>query len=534
MSELRARVETMLKSGAKVPKKMLEDLKRMQREEEDAKQAHQDGETGIVRHESLTWVNGDLERTVCGIYPPEEGAWQPAAHGFERGVLNKDNPHGFKEQHFFFSEWKTCNMPETHARLGGKRLLFRIGVQPVPEEGYKLWLQDEDTPGQYAQWTIPFKYVAPVYPHAATVRPPLAPPDSNIEPCLVRVTCAEPGFRDKIGFATAYNPDGTYWVRFDVDTRDGILAIPWWEVESFERPEVQSGFICRVWDKSKSPHDPRRRLEGHFVNRVHKTAGGNIKVEMMKTSLVNPFTERYIYDEELVYEVPWCLKDMTTVEDIFSLEPDTPYLFRSMFAYLFVQDAFLGLQFVTNLYKVIQKFQDKSKEWRPIVLQELLFRVRTLAEKDDEWWDVHTGRCVEIFCEVSEETRLPSQTAPDVRRAVRAVRGFCAATHAVRSHMEQFCKMDKDQLRVQHRNLGDTMMLTHRARVGEIWDNMIALHGDVPMVVEAATTLGYLEPALPEVNPFEREGGFDEQVLQGAKSGKKKKKKKRKKKKHKK
>ena len=518
--ELHDRVESMLKGGVKVPKEMLEDLKRMRREEE-AKQHHLPQDTGIVRHESLTWVNGDLERTVHGIFPPEGGEWQPAAHAFERGVLNKHNPHGFEEQHFYFSEWKTCNLPKTHARLGGKKLLFRIGVKPVPKDGYKVWLQSDDAPGRYEEWTIPVQYVAPVYPHAATVRP-LAPPDLNIEPCFVRVG-------EKIGFATAYRPDGTYAVRFDPD-EDETQAVPWWEVESYERSEVQSGFICRVWDKHNPPHDPRLRLEGHFVNKVHKTEGGNIEVEMMKTSLVNPCTEPYNYDEKLVYEVPWALKDMTTVEDVFSLKPETPYLFRSMLVYLFIQDAFLGLQFVTNVFDVIQKFQDKSKEWRPIVQQELLFRVRTLSQKGDEWWDIHTGRCVEIFCEVSEETRLPNHTAPDVRRAVRAVRGFCAATHAIRSHMEQWCEMDDDQLRVQHRNLGDTMMLTHRARAGEIWDNMIALHGDVPMVVEAATTLGYLEPAPPEVNPFEREGGFDDQVLQGTKSGKKKKKRRKKKK----
>lgn len=523
--ELHERVESMVKSGVKVPKEMLQALKRMRREE-DAKQQQQDGDAGIVRHQALSWVNSNLNRMAHGIRPPEDGEWQPAAHAFERGVLNKDNPHGFKEQHFYFSEWKTCNLPETHARLKGRKLLFRIGVQPVPKDGYKVWLQSDEVPDQYEEWSFPLKYVAPVYPHAATVRPH-APTDSNIEPCFVRVG-------EKIGFATAYHPDGTYVVRFDPD-KDETEAVPWWKVESYERSEVQSGFICRVWDKHNPSHDPQRRLEGHFVNRVHKEVNEGVRVQMMKTSLVNDVTMRYTYDEELVYEVPWALKDMTTVEDVFSLEPETPYLFRSMFAYLFVQDAILGLQFVTNLYKVIQKFQDKLKEWRPVVRQELLFRVRVLAEKDDEWWDVHTGRCVEIFCEVSEETRLPTHTAPDVRRAVRAVRGFCAATHAVRSHMEQFCKMDEDQLQTQHRNLGDTMMLTHRGRVGDFWDNMIALHGDVPMVVEAATTLGYLEPALPEVNPFESEGGFDDQVLQGTKSGKKKKKKKkRKKKKHKK
>lgn len=510
LKELRARVETMLKSGAKVPKQMLKDLKRMKRDVEDA---------GIVRHESLTWVNSELKHAVHAVCPPE-GEWQPAAHGFQAGVLNEDNPHGFNEQKFYFSEWKLCNPPETLARCEGKRLLFRIGVKPVPKDGYKVWLEDEDTPGQYTQWTIPVKYVAPVYPHAATVLPrPL--PGANIEPCLLRVG-------DKIGFATAYNSDGTYTVRFDADKNE-VQAISWWEVDSYERPNVQSGFICRVWDKHNPPHDPRRRLEGHFVNKVHKTASGDVRVQMMRTSLVNPFTERYNYDEELVYEVPWCLKDMTTIEDVCSLEPATPYLFRSMFAYLFVQDAALGLKFVTNVFNIIQKFQDKTKEWRPVVRQELLFRVRVLAEKDDEWWDVHTGRCVEIFCEISEETRLPTHTAADVRRAVRAVRGFCAATHAVRSHMEQFCKMDDDQLRVQHRNLGDTMMLTHRDRVGEFWDNMIALHGDTPMVIRAATALGYLEPALPPANPFEREGGFNDQVLQGTKSVKKKKKRKKKK-----
>ena len=49
---------------------------------------------------------------------------------------------------------------------------------------------------------------------------------------------------------------------------------------------------------------------------------------------------------------------------------------------------------------------------------------------------------------------------------------------------------------------------------------MIEHHGEVPMVVEAATTLGYLDPAPLPTNPFEHEGGFDDQVLQSGKSGK--------------
>lgn len=506
VQKLRALVESMVKSGAKVPKKMLEELKGM--------------EMGIVRHELLTWVNADMTEVVDAVRPPEEGAWQPAAHMFEEGVLNEDNPHGFTKQDLFFCEWVLSDLLKDgpFARFAGRHLLSRIGVKPVPQEGYKVWLRDDDAPGQYAEWTFPFKYVTPVHPHAATVLL-RSPPESNIEPCLVRVG-------DKIGFATAYHSDGTYAVRFDSDN-DVVQAIPWWRVESYERREIQAGFICRVWEKREPPRDPRRRLDGHFVNRVHKAAGGGVRVQMMETSLVNPCKALYTYDEGVMYEVPCALRDMCTVEDMFSVEPTKPYLFRSMFAYLFVQDAFLGSKFISNVFGIIQKFRDELKqEWRPVVRQELLFRVRVLAEKDDDWWDVHTGRCVEIFRDPNEET---THTVPDLHRAVRAVRGFCAAIHAVRSHMEEFCKMDDDQLRVQHRNLRDTMILTHRGRVGEFWDNMIALHGDAPLVVEAATTLGYLEPALPEVNPFEREGSFDDQVPQGTKSGNKKKRKKRKK-----
>ena len=508
----------MIKSGAQVPGRAFEGTKRTTHEENE-KQRGDDGDgAGVVpvRLKTLSWVNAELTHGVRALRPPDEAGWQPAAHGFEASVLDAGNPHGFTEQRLIFLEWTTTNFRKDGplAHLGGRRLLFRIGVNPVPKDGYRVWLQDNEAPGQYAEWMFPLKHVAPLYPHAATLLS-RAPPHANIEPCFVRVG-------DKIGFATAYHPDGTYAVRFDSE-KDEKLAVPWWRVESYERQDVQSGFICRICDNKQKPlQDPRLRLEGFFVNRVHKTAGGEVKVQMLQTSLVKHDCEvHYTYDTEAIYEVPWALKDMTTVEDMFSLVPTKPYLFRTMFAYLFVQEACLGMTFVSNVYGTIQRFRDGLKqEWRPIVRQELLFRVRVLAEKNDDWWDDQTNCCIEIFRDPNEEALLPVHTVPDLRRAVRAVRGFCAAMHAVRSHMEEFCKVDAKQSRVQLENLRDTMMLTHKGRVGEFWNNMIEHHGEVPMVVEAATTLGYLDPAPLPTNPFEHEGGFDDQVLQSGKSGK--------------
>ena len=502
-NELRGLIARMLRTVGGVPKGMLEQLKRLETKQIDTAAVCEDDLNGApLERNVLTWLGPD--NSVVHANTPPAGEWQPGAHGFEQGVVLYNNPYGFSdkpEHRFYFSQWRTCNCPEP---LNGRDLLFRIGVKPVPS-AYKIWLRDDAQGGRFKEWWMPPQCLAPAYPHAATLLLN-APKDANIEPCFVRV-------EDEVGLATAYLSNGHYVVHFTSDSGENtIRRVPWYEVDAHERQELQSGFLCRFSGKTNAVHAAYLRLEGQFVNKVYLDAEGVVRAELRRTSLhASARVQLQVYEETALCEVPWALKDMTSVEDIFSLKPEQPYFYRSMLAYLFVQDSHLALKLVENLHALARDFDARVHEWRVVLQQELMFRVRVLACKSDDWWDTQASRCVDIFQNPDDEASARKYTSAKVRRAVRAARGMCVTTHAVRSHMEKFCGFTETQKAAQYDNLGSTMMLTHsKEDLREFWDNLLHLHSDVPFAVEAARALGYAET--PE-NPFEHEEGFGAQVV---------------------